>query len=243
MRIVLIGGGDVGTTDNSPYNLKEIDETIVKLTGKAHPRILFFGFTERANFTFGAMKKNFMALGAQCEYLSYRDFLNTKTIESKFKRTDAIYIGGGNTLTFMRDIKKYQLDIYLKDALERNVILCGRSAGAICFSKFGSSDARKFKDNENKFVKVKGLGFINALFCPHFNSKERRNDLKRMLNSVKEVAISATNCAAIVIQNEDYYIVKSSKDAKVFKCYYKNQKYFETELNKNGKLVELLQKM
>lgn len=110
MRIVLIGGGDVGTTDNSPYNLKEIDETIVKLTGKAHPRILFFGFTERANFTFGAMKKNFMALGAQCEYLSYRDFLNTKTIESKFKRADAIYIGGGNTLTFMRDIKKYQLE-------------------------------------------------------------------------------------------------------------------------------------
>ena len=41
MKFVLIGGGNYGTYPDQPYNLKEIDEKIVTLTGKLHPRLLF----------------------------------------------------------------------------------------------------------------------------------------------------------------------------------------------------------
>ena len=44
MKLVLIGGGDYGNAPDKPYNLKEIDEKIVSLSNKPHPRLLFIGF-------------------------------------------------------------------------------------------------------------------------------------------------------------------------------------------------------
>ena len=167
MRIVAIGGGEIGTTSDI-YNLKSIDEEIVKMTNKAHPILLFVGFNERANYFFGKLKKNYMELGVQCTYLKYTELCNEKKVESKFKRADIIFMNGGNTVEYMKNIKKNNIDIYFKSALERNVILCGISAGAICYHKFGSSDSRNYKNNESKFTKVSGMGFVDAIFSPHF---------------------------------------------------------------------------
>ena len=63
MKLVLIGGGNYGTYPDQPYNLREIDEKIKNLSAKAHPRLLFIGFTIRSNHTFGYMKKHYMELG------------------------------------------------------------------------------------------------------------------------------------------------------------------------------------
>ena len=41
-KIVLIGGGNIGR-GNTPYETKEIDEEIVKMTTKEHPNLLFVG--------------------------------------------------------------------------------------------------------------------------------------------------------------------------------------------------------
>jgi dipeptidase E len=242
MRIVAIGGGDEGTSDEKPYNLKEIYEEVVKMTAKAHPRLLFIGFTERANFVFSAVKRNFMELGAQCEYLSYRDFENQKTIEGKFKRADIIYIGGGNTLMVMRDIKKYGLDKYLELAKDRGAILSGKSAGAIVYHKFGSSDSRKFKSNENKYVKVAGLGFVDALFCPHYSSSKRVDDLPRMMKNMKVNALAVDNCSALVIDGDEFTVVKSDKNANAYKCFYKNGEFVKEQLSDTGKIEYLFDK-
>ena len=93
MRIVAIGGGEIGTTSDV-YNLKEIDEEIVKMTNKAHPILLFVGFNERANYFFGKLKKNYMELGVQCTYLKYTELENQRKAESKFKRADIIFKQG-----------------------------------------------------------------------------------------------------------------------------------------------------
>ena len=50
-----------------------------------------------------------MNLGCQCEYLKYDEFDNQKTVDGKFKRADILYLGGGNTLFYMKQIKKYNL--------------------------------------------------------------------------------------------------------------------------------------
>ena len=42
MKLVLIGGGSYGVDENSPYNLKEIDEKIFNLANKIRP---FVGFS------------------------------------------------------------------------------------------------------------------------------------------------------------------------------------------------------
>ena len=242
MRIVAIGGGEIGTTSDV-YNLKEIDEEIVKMTNKAHPILLFVGFNERANYFFGKLKKNYMELGVQCTYLKYTELENKRKAESKFKRADIIFMNGGNTMEYMKQIKKYNIDVLFKSALEKNVILCGISAGAICYHKFGSSDSRTYKNDETKFTKVLGIGFIDALFSPHFSNSKRPNDMKRMTKNLKQVAICADNCTALVVDGDDYRVLKSDNTARVYKCFTKNGEYKIYELPNFGKYNELISKV
>lgn len=236
MKLVLIGGGDSGTVPEKPYNLREIDEKIVQISGKAHPRLLFIGFTIRANHSFGMMKKRFMELGAQCEYLSYLEFENKKTVDGKFKRADIIYIGGGNTMYFMSKMKKFGLDEKVRECAMQGKIIAGKSAGAIIISAFGSSDSRHYK-NKNIFTCAKGLGLINLFFAPHFSNSERPNDMARIMKNKKSlVALGVDNQCAIVINDESFEVVKSCVEAKAFKMYYNKNEFVLKELDDFGKV-------
>ena len=65
-----------------------------------------------------------MAKGCQCEYLRFTDFDNIKTVENKFKRADIIFLPGGNTLEYMKQIRKFNLGEYIKEQIpEKNVML------------------------------------------------------------------------------------------------------------------------
>ena len=240
MKIVAIGGGDIGTTDEFPYSLGEIDKKIFALSGKNHPTLLFLSFNERANYFFGTLRKIYMQMGAQCTSLRHNDFENKKTVESKFNRADIIYINGGNTIEYMKAIKKFGLDEFLKKALERDVILCGISAGAICYHKFGSSDSRHYKNKENKFTLVRGLGFIDLLFSPHFSNSSRPLDTERLVKKSKTIAICADDQTAVVFNGEDYEVVKSNPEAKVYRAFIKDNNYFLQEIAQNGKINSLI---
>ena len=65
-----------------------------------------------------------------------------------------------------------------------------------------------------------------------------------MLKTCKKntVAFGVDECAALVIDGEDYKIVKSSGEAKVFKCYYLNSEYNCKEICDFGKINDLYQK-
>lgn len=240
MKIVAIGGGEFGTTPEKPYNMCEIDEEIVRLSGKTHPTLLFIGFNERANYIFGTMKKYYMKLGAMCTYLKYTELGNEKTVSSKFKRADIIYISGGNTIEYMKKIRKFGLDKKLEEAKNRGAVLSGISAGAIIYHKFGSSDSKTYKDNPDKYTLVSGLGFVDALLCPHYSNSTRPKDIERMTKKIKQVAICLDNGVALEIDDENYKIIKSVESAKAFKCYIKNGDFCCIEIENNGKFNDLI---
>lgn len=242
MKLALIGGGDYGTKPEKPYNLKEIDEKIVILLGKAHPRLLFLSFTLKSNYTFGFMKKHFMELGAQCEHLCIDEFSKQKTVDGKFKRADIIYIGGGNTVYFMQLIKKFGLDKKIKESAEQGKVIAGRSAGAIIISSFGSSDSRHYKDS-NIFTCVKGLGLFNVVLAPHYKGSGREQDMPRLLKTKKKfTAIGVDNQVALVISGDDFEIVKSNDSGNAYKMFYAGNEFKEILLNQKGKVVDLISK-
>lgn len=242
MKLVLIGGGNIGVTDESkPYTLRTVHEEIVNMSGKKFPRVLYIGFNQRADYYFGVLKKSFSELGAQCSYLSFREFDNEKTVESKFKRADIIYLPGGNTLSYMRLIKKHGLGKYILESVQNDKVVSGISAGAIMLCKFGSSDARKSEILPKKYTKVTGLGFVDALFVPHFSTSDRKFDIERMMKSTKnKVAIACDENCAIEIDGEHYKVLISEKGAKAFKCFYRKDEFFVQELEQVGLLKDLL---
>ena len=215
-KIVAIGGGEIGRP-GYPVETNEIDKQVIRLSGKSKPRLLFIP-TASSDFESycDTAKKHFGArLGCKVDVLYLiANKPAKKEIEEKILSSDIIYVGGGNTLKMMIAWRKHGVDIALDEAYRRDIVLSGLSAGATCWFKYGSSDSRKFSDPSAGLIKIRGLNFINALYCPHYNSEEdRKPHLRELMRKTPGVAVAIDNCCAIEILQDKYRIITSGNNA------------------------------
>ena len=246
MKILAIGGGENGRP-GTEYEIKKFDEEIVKMSGKKYPNFLFVSFTQKsaegAESYYNIIKRNFSELGCKCEHLREIDLQDMNIVNKKITEANIIYVGGGNTLRLMNILRKYHIDEMLRSAGESGAILCGVSAGAICWHNFGNSDSRRFTSNSTQLIKVTGLGFIPALFCPHYDGENaRQEDLKRMMKTTKGVALAFENCTALKIVDNEYCVLKIKQESKAWKCYWYKGEYIKSELPETGKIDDLVVK-
>lgn len=82
---------------------------------------------------------------------------------------DIFYVGGGNTANLLALWRTHGLDHLLRQAWLRGAILCGVSAGMLCWFRGGVTDS--FGDLE---LLDDGLGLIEATACPHYDGEEQR---------------------------------------------------------------------
>lgn len=241
--ILAIGGGEnLGETAS-------INERIVALSKKKEPKLLFLPTASGdAVAYFDSVNAHFSQLGCICTVLYLiREKPSLKTITEKVNEADIIYVGGGNTYRMMRIWKKSGLDKLLKKAHLQGTVMCGLSAGAICWFSFGNSDSRRFNNPDADLIKVTGLGLVNALYCPHYDVEEdRKPDLKRLMQKTSGIiAIAVDNCCAIEIVDDTYRIIDSKENANAYKVYWKSGKFIEEKIEKTAEykpLVELLSK-
>lgn len=246
MKIVAIGGGENGRP-GKPYEVKKFDEEIVKMTNLSNPNFLFIAFTqssaEGAEDYYNIINRNFTNLGCSCEHLREKDLQDMNLVKQKINNANIIYVGGGNTLRLMTILRKYKIDKMLKVAGNNGTVLCGVSAGGICWHNFGNSDSRRFTSNSTQLIKVTGLGFIDALFCPHYDVESaRQEDLKRMMKTTTGVALAFENCTALKIDGDKYEILKSKDAVNAWKCYWQNKKYVKTQIKESGSIDDLVVK-
>jgi dipeptidase E len=91
--------------------------------------------------------------------------LRDRTLEQ-----DVILAGGGNTANMLAIWRTHGFDRVLREAWQRGVILCGGSAGAICWFEASVTDSfgpqlEGMRD---------GLGFLRGSACPHYDGEELR---------------------------------------------------------------------
>jgi dipeptidase E len=90
---------------------------------------------------------------------------------------DVIYVGGGNTANMLAVWRTHGFGAILREAWERGALLCGWSAGMICWFEAGVTDSfgpqlEGMRD---------GLGFLPGSACPHYDSEEQRRPVFREL--------------------------------------------------------------
>ncbi len=225
MKLVLIGGGDIGRADTK-YETKEIDEEIVKLTNKTHPNFLFIGLASNfADSYYKIIKDIYKKLGCETGKISNKTLTHMEVVEKKIKEADIIYIGGGNTVKLVNLLKENGMDEMLKEASKRGCVLSGVSAGAITYCTYGLSDFEINEGISNNYVKVDGLGFTNYMFVPHFSSDEKKKeDLEKVLKENNDIkALCVDNCCAVKIIDDDISIIRSKDDAKAYEAFYDNK--------------------
>lgn len=220
--IIAIGGGEI-------HQLKTlaIDKTIVGLTNKKHPRLLFIptASSDSENYVQAIEKVYGKKLDCKVEsLLLLREKPSKKEIKEKILSADIIYVGGGNTLKMMRLWRRLGVDKLLKSAYNKGTVLCGISAGAICWFEYGHSDSMSFYHPDDwNYIRVKGMGLLKNLMCPHFDGQtrgiKRKKSFSQMIQKVGGLGIAVDNHAAIIFRNDSYKVINSKKESKAYKLF------------------------
>jgi len=222
--IVAIGGGEI-----AQLKTLEIDKAIVSLTKKKHPNLLFIptASSDSKNYIKSVEKIYTQYLACKVDnLLLISEKPDQKEIEEKILSADIIYVGGGNTLKMMKLWRRLGVDKLLKTAYNKGAVLCGISAGAICWFEYGHSDSMSFYNPDNwNYIRVKGMGLLKKTLCPHFDGQtrgiKRKKSFSQMIKKIGGLGIGIDNHAAIIFNNQSYKVINSKSDSKAYKLFNK----------------------
>jgi dipeptidase E len=218
-RKILIAGGGF----NEPFI-----RYMAALTGKPEPKLLYLPTATGDN------PSSIVSWFQMCSKLNVKAFAQPAFISSYTMKQswdevllsmDGIVASGGNTLNQQAIWKVQGIDVVLRTAWDRGIVLGGASAGSLCWFEEGTTDSRP-KD----ITVVKCLGFLRGSHCPHYDGEvQRRPAYQRMIVSGElKPGYACDNNAGIYFEdNEAKRIVASRAGAK---CYYVSAA--------NGKAVE-----
>ena len=180
-QIIAMGGGGFSM---EPDNLL-LDRYILKQSKQQTPRVCFLPTASGdSDHYIRRFYTAFSQLECRPTHLSlFRP--PTNGITSVLNKQDIIYVGGGSTINMLTLWKVWKLDELLKEAWQTGTILCGLSAGSLCWFEEGLSDSV----SPGEYRKIEGLGFIQGSHCPHYDGEQGRPPVYRQL--INEQALSA----------------------------------------------------
>ena len=196
-HIIAIGGGGFGRNPNH----RKIEKYILELTGKEKPNVVFFPTASAENQAYIIQfYKCFTKMSCEPSHVTF--FQRTPRLDSIINKADVIYVGGGNTKSMLAVWQEWKLDKLLLKAYNNGKILCGVSAGAICWFEQGITDS--WASNLNV---MDCLGFLPEMACPHYQEeKDRRPNVHKMLKQGKcGSGWAIDGGAAIHFKNGKYY--------------------------------------
>jgi dipeptidase E len=200
-RILALGGGGfLMENRHSP-----IDQYIVKLAGKVRPRICFVS-TPNGDLPEG-IDKFYEAYGSlNCEPSHLAFFrkpgpgaIALAGLEDTLLGMDAIFVGGGNTRSALGVWREWGLPEVFQRALLSGVLLCGMSAGAICWFESGLTDSVWGAGLQP----LRCLGFLGGACSVHYHSEPLRKAMLHALVTTRGLAegIGIDDHAAVLYED------------------------------------------
>lgn len=230
-KIITIGGGGAKETQH-------IDEEIVRLTKKKNPRLLFIPTASSDDEKYVTyIKTIYEKLGCTVESLLLLDQKHPQAdLEKLILKADIVYVGGGNTFMMMRKWRRLGVEKLIRKAWEKGAVMCGLSAGSICWYESGHSDSMHYYDPKNwDYIRVRCLNFLPLIHCPHYDSetggRKRKGDFKRMMKKYpSKMGIACDDGVAVEYLGDQYRVLSSLKEKGAYRVYWKGGKYFEEKL-------------
>ncbi len=232
MGSVVAGAGlslsEIGAASAAPAPMRKIliagggfNEAFIRymgvLTGKKRPRLCFLP-TASADRSDGIITW-FRA----CATLDVTPFVQesfiassrqTQSWEEVLLSMDGIVASGGNTLNQQAIWKAQGIDLVLRQAWDRGIVLGGASAGSLCWFEEGTTDSRP-----KELTTVKCLGFLKGSHSPHYDrEKDRRPLYHKLIGSGQmKPGYACDNDAGIYFEdNQVRRVVSTRPDAKVY---------------------------
>ncbi len=128
---------------------------------------------------------------------------------------DAIVVSGGNTLNQQAIWKAQGIDVVLREAWNRGIVLGGASAGSLCWFDEGTTDSRP-----KALSIVKCMGFIPGSHSPHYDAEPGRRPLYHKLIGSGEMkpGYACDNDAGLYFEDTTVKRVVATREGA--KCYH-----------------------
>jgi peptidase E len=208
MKKILIAGGNYNTT---------FIRYMAQLTGKPRPKLLYLP-TASADSPQGSISWFRNCAPVDCEPSVQESFIASTRQDRGWDEVllsvDGIVASGGNTLNQQAIWKAQGIDLVLRKAWERGIVLGGASAGSLCWFEEGTTDSRP-----QALSIVHGLGFIKGSHSPHYDAEPGRRPLYQKLIASGEMkpGYACDNDAGIYFEdNAVKRVVSGRAGAKVY---------------------------
>ncbi len=165
-RILAIGGGGFGAGGRD----ETLDAYVAELAGGERPRICLLPTASGdPQEQIGRFNATYRRLGCQTSHLSlFRLGDHPIALRQHLLEQDAIYVGGGSLLNLLAVWRAHGLDRILEEAWRSGILLCGVSAGSMCWFEAGITRSH------GKPRASGGLGLLRGSNCVHFDADPPR---------------------------------------------------------------------
>ncbi|MSW52662.1 MAG: peptidase E [Actinobacteria bacterium] len=213
-RIVALGGGGFSMEPKNPL----MDDYVLELSGAERPRICFLPTASGdADHYVVRFYRRFGAGRSEPSHVSlFRRDTSAGAVEGNLEdhllSQDVIYVGGGSLKSLLGAWRAHGLDRTLRRAWKQGVVLCGLSAGSLCW----------FADSVTAFhgpsERVKGLGLLPFSNCVHYDGEpERRLAYRNMVAGGVRRGFGVEDGAALsFVGTELDEVVTSRRDATAY---------------------------
>ncbi|MGB2712189.1 MAG: peptidase E [Conexibacter sp.] len=206
-QIVAFGGGGFSMEAGNPL----LDDFVLSLTGRDRPRVCFVPTASGdADHYIVRFYRTFAGLAEASHVSLFRRDRGSGAVEGDLEQhllaQDLVYVGGGSVVSLLGAWRAHGLDRVLKHAWRRGVVLCGLSAGSLCW----------FAEAVTAFhgapTVVRGLGLLPHSNCVHYDGEpERRAEYHRFVGDGVRPGYAADDGAALHFVHRELRGVVSSR--------------------------------
>ena len=210
-QIVAFGGGGFSMESGNPL----LDDYVLGLTGAERPRVCFLpSASGDADHYIVRFYRAFPADRCEASHISlFRREQGPADLRRHLLSQDLIYVGGGSVVSLLGVWRAHGIDRILREAWEAGVVLCGLSAGSLCW----------FAEAVSAFHGppqwINGLGLLPYSNCVHFDAEpERHSAYCDMLAAGMAEGYAVEDGAALHFEGERLArVVSSRQDAQAYR--------------------------
>jgi dipeptidase E len=220
-----MGGGGFSMEPDNPL----LDQYVLQTAHKANPTVCFLPTASGDSDNYIArFYTAFSKLPCRPRHLSL--FCQPADLGAFVAECDVIYVGGGNTRNMLAIWRACQLDTILHRAWENGVVLCGVSAGAICWFEHGHTDSG---GPQAPLAPLVCLGFLPGSCTPHYDGElKRRSSFHSLIQQgVLPAGYALDDGTALHFIGDDLaHIVTSRPHARAFRVRCESSNVVEEQL-------------
>jgi dipeptidase E len=165
-RLLLMGGHEFDRLDGNEV----LRDFMLELADAKKPKVCLLPTASGdPDHQISAFRRSFGGRGAEVTDISlFRLGQNPVDLEEHFFNQDLIYVGGGSLVNLVAVWSAHGVYELLLEALSRGVLICGQSAGAMCWFERGITTS------SGVAAMASGFGLIPGSLCVHYHRDPER---------------------------------------------------------------------